>query len=119
MLKLFASIFGIALFSLPSCNDNGIICTEEFAMVGVTINGTQPDRTFTLRVKTGDTLNNTGFQTDQWYPVATDELRDALRNKQENFTFIGMKNDTVIYSANYVIGADDCHIYKISGPDSL
>lgn len=91
----------------------------EFAMVGVYINGAAPDRTFTIRDKTGDTLHNSGFQTDNWYPVATDELRDELRNKQENFTFYGMKDNSIIYTAKYVIGADDCHIYKVSGSDTL
>lgn len=88
-------------------------------MVGVHINGIQPEHTFTLRIETGDTLNNAGFQTDNWYPVATDELRDELRGKQEGFMFIGLRADTVLVSASYVIGADECHIYKVSGPDSL
>ena len=119
MLKLFASIFGIALFSLPSCNDKGIICTEEFAMVGITVSGQALDRCFTIRLSTSDTLSTNSFHFENWYTIATDELREDLRNRKENFRFYGLINDSVVVMEDYVIGADDCHIYKVSGRDSV
>jgi len=42
-----------------------------------------------------------------------------LKNNKANFTFVGLINNQVVISESFVIKADECHVVKVSGVDSL
>jgi hypothetical protein len=111
--------------SCDKCDDeNGIICTQEFRIIKVSLdNGTQQpvtlDDAYTLRQ--GST-NKIYF--DQPFPAGTyvvmdDSYHQNLKNSEAQFRFIGVKNNQVVVDKSYVIGADNCHIIKKSGADSV
>lgn len=119
MRLLIPAFIAWTLIGLTSCNDknNEIFCTEEFRVITITINGVVLDDNFTLRNSTGDTLR---FEEDIFgegttFTVLNDLFKDSLRNRQENFTFIGIIGDSVVVEEPFVIRADECHIELVSG----
>jgi hypothetical protein len=45
--------------------------------------------------------------------------KKTLAGKEERFRFVGILNDTVALDIPFRIGADDCHVYKVSGPEEV
>ena len=91
-------------------------------MIGVKITGAGPDDFYTLRVETGDTIRFTGGDTYplvNWYPVLDDSYQVILQGKEEQFQFVAEINGNEVVREDYFIGADQCHIYKVSGPQQI
>lgn len=104
-----------ALLFNSSCSEDFIACTEEFAMVGIEINGANIIETFTIRNANGDTIRNEG-NFNNVFIVLDDGFQKELENREETFTFFAFDADSLRVSQEYVIGADRCHIERISGP---
>jgi hypothetical protein len=92
------------------------VCTMEFRTVSIQVVGEQLDDFFTIRNINGDTLRYELIAIDQGaYPVLDDNAMFFLKNKTENFTFIGILEGQKVVEENFIIKADDCHIEKMSG----
>lgn len=99
-----------------------VACTEEFRMIGLKITGVELDDFYTLRVETGDTIRFTEGDTYplvNWYPVLDDSYQPVLEGREEQFGFVGMIDGAQVVAETFVIGSDQCHIYKVSGAQSV
>lgn len=121
-MKKVLAIFPL-LFLFTQClpeNPNATFCTEEFRTVGFFVMGTSLDDSYTLRDSTGEKIT---FPPNPWsssyFFVVDDSFHPQLKFRSETFTFIGLKNGQEIVRQPFEIGGDACHIFKISGPDTL
>lgn len=119
-IKISPIILPLAiLFCTGSCNqqDNQIVCTMEFRSVIITVNGAPLDQYHTVRESTGDTIrisrSNTPGAND--YPVLDDSYQRTLQDRVDTFRFQGWIQNTMTVNERFVIGADKCHIYYVSG----
>lgn len=109
---LFASLIATACNRLTET-----ACTMEFRTIGLNVQNGALERYYTLRLENGDTIYHpydsilTGY-----YTVLDDGAMGWLKGKEQNFKFEGWRNDSLIIEANYRIGADKCHVYKVNGP---
>jgi len=105
-----------------ACNQKTkeIICTEEFRMITIAIDGPELEDYYTLRVKTGDTIRPTQRlpkTSIQNYTVLDDNFQKSLQGKKETFIFIGIIDGKTAVQEDFVIEADACHVYKNSGAE--
>jgi hypothetical protein len=111
---LIFSLLFVVLLSFQCKKETA--CTMEFRTVSIQVIGEQLDDFFTIRNINGDTLRYELMAVDQdAYPVLDDNAMVFLKNKTENFTFIGILNGQKVVEENFVIKADECHIEKVSG----
>lgn len=115
-----------AAFLIWGCEDedpvNEVICTEEFLMIGVKVTGEELTDFYTLRVSTSDTIRFTNGDTYplvNWYPILDDSYQPILEGTEEEFLFVGELDGSELLRETYVIGADQCHIFRQSGPQSI
>jgi len=121
MKNLFILLSVLALFA-SSCDtkkNDSVMCTEIFVMVGVEIEGKTLDSFYTIDVNRGQKIYHTEYQNDNWYPVATDMLLSRLKSSQDEFLFVGYISGEEVIREKYIIGADQCHIFKVSGPEKI
>jgi len=105
-----------ALFQ--SCDENQVICTEEFRTVEIRVIGEELTEHFTIRESTSDTIRHTdngGFPDIYYYIVLTDSYQSSFAGSRENFRFIGKQGNLIKVNELYVIEADQCHISYVSG----
>ena len=119
------------LLSLNSCEwlnnlinngggtDDPIACTEEFRTVGLEVIGAELDPYFTIRKSTNDTLEVNFEVFQSFYPVLSDAFQEELEGKVEEFVFVGFVEAKEVVRESFMIKADECHIEKVSGPDSV
>lgn len=120
-------IFLFAIFTtLMACSSGDdpveVNCTEEFRMIGVKVTGEELTDFYTLRVSTGDTIRFTNGDTYplvNWYPILDDSFQPILEGSEEEFLFVGELDGPEVLRETYVIGADQCHIYRQSGPQAI
>ena len=113
-------ILGVLLFSKSCFDDNngGVICTEIFAAVTVEVIGSSLDDYYTVRPSNNDTIRiNEDMFGENVYTVLDDNYLPELKNDQDKFTFTGIIAGQVVVSEEFVISADECHVFKISGKD--
>lgn len=117
--------FVIFAYILSACNsafnpDEEIICNTMFVAIGVEIKGAKLDTFYTVRQSNKDTISdNFVGMMEGSYTLVSDRYLDELRNSQDTFHFIGIINDSVVVREPYIIGADACHIYKVSGKETI
>jgi hypothetical protein len=117
MLFLFPAIFLFSLISSCQQQVEQVICTMEFRTVSITVNGASLTEYYTLRESTGDTIriSRQNVPGNNAYPVLDDSYQRTLQDRVENFRFQGWINDSLRANESFVIGADKCHIYYVSG----
>ena len=123
LLKRKFNIFSFFIFilmkALSSCapENDQVVCTMEWRTVTITVNRPPLDSFYTLREATGDTIrlirDNIPGSND--YPVLTDSYQPVLQGQTGTFRFLGFMQDSVTVNDAFVIGADRCHIYYVSG----
>ena len=98
--------------------EDPIFCTEEFRLITLEVEGDSLTSFYTARVVNNDTLypENNAPIFDNHYVVLSDQYSTVLQNKTEEFQFVGLINDSIVLKLNYTIAADNCHIFKVSGP---
>lgn len=106
--------------ALASCETiNPIACTEEFVSVRVEVSGAELGKTYSFTADK-DTLHQASQPLfENFYTVADDMNQDELEGKEVNVTFHGYIGDSLAVEENYVIGADKCHIFKVSGKEKI
>lgn len=98
--------------------EDPIFCTEEFRYITLEVEGDSLTFFYTIRMINNDTLfpeNNAPIY-DNRYVVLSDQYSSLLKNKSEAFQFVGLVNDSIVLKLDYTIAADNCHIFKVSGP---
>lgn len=105
------------------CGD--IACTMMFAMITVEVkdNMGRPvklDEYYTLRDKTGEKLVMQALAADSGqYTVIDDSYINTLKNKSEQFRFVGKKNGVEVINEPYEVEGDCCHVSRKSGKTSI
>jgi len=124
-MKLKLLLLALALTML-ACSGNDkhdeVICTEEFRIVGVTVTGVELTDFYTLRASSNDSIRfneNPAYPMGSWYPVLDDSYQPILEGTQEDFYFIGTIGDSTVFEIHFIIGADQCHISKVLGPEKI
>lgn len=107
--------------SVSGCKDEqpqqGVICTEEFRSTTLYVPGAPLTESFTIRLSNSDTIRikgNADFR-QGYYVVLDDNYQAKLENQEDNFRFIGKRENEVVVLEDYVFKADQCHITKVSG----
>ena len=124
---LISALIVLALIQiLSSCSTKNdvpqVMCTEEFRTVSLTVTGDSLTSFYTVRESTSDTIRYQGYNLyslSNTYPVLDDSYRSMIFNREERFTFIGLLNKAIVVNEPFVIGADECHIYKVSGKEEV
>ena len=111
-------LIGILLLSFQCGKEP--ICTEEFRTIGVFVIGESLDEFYTIHESSGDTLHFEYDATNQnFYPVLDDSYKYYFTHSTETFLFYGIRNGQVVIEETFVIKADECHIDKVSGVESV
>lgn len=118
MRQALISLLLLSSLLTPSCKDD-VFCTDEFKMIGLVIRDQTLDDHYTINMESGDTLRFNSYQYENWYVILTDQYRDDLNKNSAIFRFLGIRDKQPVVDERFEIGADQCHIYKISGRDSL
>lgn len=106
-------------------NCENVMCTEIFMSVTLRVvdgndKGITLDEFYTVNTSANDTFRSSdGLPAEGYYPVLDDSYRTKLRNKTQNFHFVGIKGGKKIVDEDFKISADCCHIGKQSGRDSV
>ena len=124
-----AFVFILSALYLTACqkksdDKDGIVCTAEFRMITLTVSGqgeqsANLDSSYTVRVSTQAKLRPTQQAGNNKYVVLDDSYHTLLKNSQENFRFVGWKNNQIVVDELYTISGDNCHISKKSGADTV
>lgn len=110
-----------------SCQNknNDVICTASFASFNVYVadsTGRQAvlDSTITL-TPSGQRLVITEIRDTSFhsYTIVDDGYQRQLANRTEVLRFLAYKAGLRVVDTPYTISADDCHVSKVSGPDSI
>ena len=101
-----------------------MVCTEEFRMITLQVGNDSHlpatlDEVYTLRTGSTQKLYFDQPFTEGRYVVLDDSYHSHLKNKEADFRFIGIKNNTVVVDQVFRIAGDNCHIIKKSGPDGV
>lgn len=101
-----------------------VMCTRIFKSVVVQVKNTEGtpvtlDDTYTVNVNTGETIRLEGTGEPGYYIVLNDSYQKKIVNTTAQFQFIGVKNGQRVVDEPYRIGADCCHIEKVSGQNEI
>lgn len=119
MRTTIIAILGVILIGFTSCDlVQPVMCTEQFEVIGVEITGQDVDQTFTL---TGtDTLQNTTTSfSENTYTVIDDSNQGYLEGQEVEVVFHGYLDGSLVIKETYVVGADECHVYLVSGKTKI
>lgn len=116
----FALALVAAICTLGCKEDTTVFCTEEFRTIGVYVAGGPLDDYYTERASNGQIIrpNNTDL-VSPYHVVLDDSHKELLTGNTETFYFVGTMQGQEAVRATFLIGADACHIFKVSGPDTL
>ncbi|MFK7953108.1 MAG: hypothetical protein AB8B73_09695 [Ekhidna sp.] len=126
-------IIGVLLFSvlLISCNNDencsNSVCTEEFRTITVSISDSEgnPVALDTFDVIIVSTSENITQRLDQNfdldsndYPIMNDSFTSEIDKKEITVRFTGKLNEQTV-TEDYIVSADCCHTFLVSGKTSL
>ena len=102
--------------------DPNVYCTQEFRQFEVTVVGAQPTRVYTVDLTTGDTLfnqHNAGYPAAK-YGVGSDFMMQTQGvNTTRTYSFVVEHAGGTPCVVPFVFQSDECHISKVSGPDTV
>lgn len=123
MKKIVALTIAAATICGGCSDDRDVVCTEEFRMI--TLQVQDPDRKpvlldsfFTVRAGNGERIASTQ-QIPGYYTVLDDNYQPRLKRERDNFIFHGFRGGLKVVEETYSVSADNCHITKLSGKDSV
>jgi hypothetical protein len=105
---------------LTGCEE-GVFCTEEFRSVGFTwTNPVMPDSVSVTNSRTGAQIHILSAPYNQFIPVVDDGSMNQLSSNGDSLKVLVFNGqDSLVATAWYVVGKDDCHIIFHSGPEFL
>ncbi len=119
-MKIYATSILAAGLIVASCDD-AVFCTEEFRSFGFTwTDPTMPDSVSVTNIRTGTPIQILSEPFDQYVPIVDDGAMNQLRASGDSLEVLVFNSqDSIIATAWYVVGKDDCHIIFHSGPEFL
>lgn len=119
-MKIYATSILAAGLIVASCDD-AVFCTEEFRSIGFTWTGPAiPDSVSVTNIRTGSQIQILSEPFNQFIPVVDDGSMNQLSSSGDSLeVLIFNDQDSIISSAWYVVGKDECHIIFKSGPEFL
>jgi hypothetical protein len=120
VMNIYATSILAAGLTVASCDD-AVFCTEEFRSVGFTWTGAEmPQRTTVVNSRTGDTIRLLSGPYEQFVPIVDDGSMSQLSFEGDSLNVkVFNTQDSLIATAWYVVGKDECHIIFKSGPEFL
>ena len=118
----------LPLLTLAACckeeAGNDDICTQELRMITLHITSATKapillDSSYTVRLSTNERIYPQQQMTPGRYVVLDDSYHPKLRKAEDDFRFVGWRNNQVVVSETYRIAGDNCHIDRRSGADSV
>ncbi|MDP4833321.1 MAG: hypothetical protein NWQ98_01380 [Schleiferiaceae bacterium] len=105
---------------LTSC-EQGVYCTMEFRSIGFTwTDPAMPDSVSVTSIRTGAQIQILSEPFNQFIPVVDDGSMNQLSSSGDSLeVLIFNDQDSIISTAWYVVGKDECHIIFKSGPEFL
>lgn len=99
-------------------------CTEIYKSIFLSVKDEQGmpvklDQAYSIRLSSKQKLALNDIDEQGLYVVLNDDFQKQLKDKQEEFRFVGYQNEQIVLDQHYVIGADKCHIYKVSGVEEV
>lgn len=121
MKKVFALTSVAAMIIAGCCTEP--ICTEEFRMVNLQVRSSshQPvilDSAYTIRAGNAERITYPAMGAG-YYTVLDDSYQPKLKRDKDQFTFYGFLGGVKVVEEVYSISADNCHIRKEGGKDSV
>jgi hypothetical protein len=127
MLHRLILFIGIILFTFSCGKDENTecsgICTEEFRSIAVEITNAGENPVILDSISITDITNNRELDLNSegdfengFYTIFNDNLVSQYRNEEINLLFRGFQNEQLLVEETYMVGADCCHVYHISGP---
>lgn len=122
LLLFMAPVFLAASCERGKCPKN-VVCTEVFSMVTVRVTDQQGvpvklDEAYTTRSGKNETIRPEQHM-EGAYIVLDDSYLKNLQNDKDDFRFVGIKDGKKVIDEVFVIGADCCHVQKISGKEEI
>ena len=130
MKSLIIKIFALSIILCTHCSDEqcNYLCTTEFRMYLVTVIDTLGNPVDSLQTKVTNSRRKE-FYFDELssppnsvgtYLVMTDRYKKDFTTRPERVIFTGNKNNHDV-TAEFFFNTDECrcHVYKVSGPDTL
>jgi hypothetical protein len=101
----------------------GVTCTMQFAAVTVAIHDAKGypaalDSVVTFNAA-GARVRKSRGNASGIYAILDDSYRKALTNRKETFSVRGYRRGRELVRESFSLGADCCHVRKISGPEVL
>lgn len=125
-MKKIALAAAAALFftACKKCVEPGIVCTQEFRMIMLKVESPAKvpvalDSFYTLRISNSERIQAQQGMQPGYYVVLDDSYQPRLKGKEEDFRFLGWRGGQQVVNEAYRIAADNCHISKRSGADSV
>lgn len=114
LLLVIIASFAIAL---SNCKKDDEVCTEEYRLITLKVNGPALDSTYSVVQSSGEKIHfeNPTFNENNSYIVLEDNHLNYVRNKTEIILFKGFANGQNVVSETYEIRGDNCHISLIKG----
>lgn len=126
MLKKFSvclvPVLGFA--ACIKCKEPGDVCTEEFRtitlkVVSVANAPVALDSVYTVRPSTDERITHRQPATPGLYVVLDDSYHQKLREAEDDFRFVGWRNNRIAVDQIFRIAAGNCHIQGRSGASSV
>lgn len=120
MNKILSAGFALILLSLSSCDlVNPQACDLQFVSITVEISGADLNQTYTITDQT-DTLHvGDNLEFGDFYTIVSDSNQDELEGDEIEVEFHGYIGDSLAVVEPFTVGADICHVYKVSGKDKI
>lgn len=102
---------------------SGAICTEQFEMLSVKVldsdgRPVKLDKVTTMHKKTKWSFNADQSLGDRAV-ILDDSALEYMRGREEVFWVKGYLNGEHVFTEEYVLGADCCHVFKKKGKDQI
>ncbi len=120
----------ISIFISCDCSSNSdcvdVACTEEFVMITVNIVDNDQNSIILDYYMVKDVDNNIdltnelkdyyqSYLDEGIYPIFDDDFQQDYQNQEIELQFIGYIDSQEVINEFYLVGADCCHVYPISG----
>jgi len=126
-------LFFISLI-LYSCTDtnDGLVCTEEFRMLTITVNYSDQlpvllTDYYTLKTSTGEKIDfkpeneyiDSMYTNNGTYVLFTDDKMSKVSRSGTEFQFKGFIDTILMVNKTFIIRNDGCHIELVSGNPNI